>query len=50
MCPPPGTATEQDAIECETRQNRLCELVDGTLVAKAVGYHESIIAAELPPC
>ncbi len=47
MSPPPGTATEQDAIECETRQNRLCELVDGTLVAKAVGYHESIIAAAI---
>jgi hypothetical protein len=26
MSPPPGTATEQDAIECETRQNRLCDL------------------------
>jgi Uma2 family endonuclease len=44
MSPPPGTATEQDAIQCEARQNRLCELVDGTLVEKAVGYHESIIA------
>jgi Uma2 family endonuclease len=44
MNPPPGTATEQDAIQCEARQNRLCELVDGTLVEKAVGYHESIIA------
>lgn len=47
MTPPPGTATEQDAIECETRQNRLCELVDGTLVEKAVGYHESIIAGAI---
>lgn len=47
MSPPPGTATEQDAIECETRQNRLCELVDGILVEKAVGYHESIIAGAI---
>ena len=44
MHPPPGTATEQDVIECEARQNCLCELVDGVLVEKAVGYHESIIA------
>ena len=47
MNPPPGTATEQDAIQCEARQNRLCELVDGTLVEKAVGYHESIIAGAI---
>lgn len=47
MNPPPGTATEQDAIQCEARQNRLCELVDGILVEKAVGYHESIIAGAI---
>lgn len=47
MNPPPGTATEQDAIHCETRQNRLCELVDGILVEKAVGYHKSIIAGAI---
>jgi Uma2 family endonuclease len=37
--PPPGTATEQDVIEAEAR-GRLCELVDGVLVEKAVGYYE----------
>ncbi|MEX1027713.1 MAG: Uma2 family endonuclease [Candidatus Paceibacterota bacterium] len=47
MNPPPGTATEQDAIECETRQNRLCELIDGILVEKTVGYCESIIAGAI---
>lgn len=47
MNPPPGTATEQDAIQCEARQNRLCELVDGILVEKGVGYQESIIAGAI---
>jgi Uma2 family endonuclease len=45
--PAPGTATEKDVIEAETRENRLCELVDGTLVEKAVGFEESRVAARL---
>jgi Uma2 family endonuclease len=45
--PAPGTATEKDVIEAELRENRLCELVDGTLVAKAVGFEESRLAIEL---
>ena len=45
--PAPGTATEQDVIEIEARENRLCELVDGVLVEKAVGYEESCLAVEL---
>jgi Uma2 family endonuclease len=47
LCPAPGTATEQDVIEIEARENRLCELVDGVLVEKAVGYFESRVAAIL---
>jgi Uma2 family endonuclease len=39
--PHPGTATEQDVIDAEARTGRLCELVDGTLVEKAMGYYES---------
>jgi Uma2 family endonuclease len=39
--PHPGTATEQDAIEAEARTGRPCELVDGVLVEKAMGYYES---------
>ena len=35
MTTPPGRATEGDAIQAESRENRLCELVDGTLVEKA---------------
>jgi Uma2 family endonuclease len=42
--PAPGTATEADVIEVETRENRHCELVDGVLVEKAVGYRESLLA------
>ena len=38
--PPPGTATEQDVIDQEAR-SRLCELVEGVLVEKAMGYLES---------
>jgi Uma2 family endonuclease len=42
--PAPGTATEQDVIEILDRENRPCELVEGTLVEKPVGYTESEIA------
>jgi Uma2 family endonuclease len=43
--PSPGTATEQDVIA--TPRGRLCELVDGVLVEKAVGYYESWLGAIL---
>jgi Uma2 family endonuclease len=45
--PAPGTATEKDVIAAEARENRLCELVDGTLVEKAMGFEESRLAVEL---
>ena len=45
--PPPGTATEQDVIDIEERESRLCELVDGVLVEKTVGIYESYLAARL---
>jgi Uma2 family endonuclease len=44
LVPTPGTATEKDVIEMETRGNRLCELVEGTQVEKAVGFHGSALA------
>ena len=48
MTPTPGTATEADVIRVvESLDNRLVELVDGTLVEKAVGQRESRIAVEL---
>ncbi|MDB5288775.1 MAG: hypothetical protein JWL69_16, partial [Phycisphaerales bacterium] len=42
--PLPGTATESDVIDIEARENRLCELVDGVLVEKAMGFNESYVA------
>jgi len=45
--PYPGTATEQDVLEAEARTGRLCELVDGVLVEKAVGYYECRLAVVL---
>jgi Uma2 family endonuclease len=45
--PAPGTATEKDVVEAEVHGNRLCELVDGTLVEKAMGFEEARVAARL---
>ncbi len=47
MRPPPGTATEDDVIAIHAREKRLCELVDGVLVEKPMGYEESRLAVEL---
>jgi Uma2 family endonuclease len=45
--PLPGTATEKDLLLRLRRTGRVCELVDGTLVEKPVGYDESSIAVKL---
>jgi Uma2 family endonuclease len=44
--PPPGTATEKDLVRNNESKLKtaICELVDGTLVEKAMGWHESEIA------
>jgi Uma2 family endonuclease len=43
--PPPGTAREQDVlIVRDEPERRLCELVDGVLVEKAMGSRESLLA------
>jgi Uma2 family endonuclease len=42
--PLPGTATVADVIEIHAREKKLCELVDGVLVEKPVGYKESVLA------
>jgi Uma2 family endonuclease len=47
MNPLPGTATEQDILDIEARENRLCELIEGVLVEKTTGHFESRIAAVL---
>jgi Uma2 family endonuclease len=47
MRPFPGTATEDDVIAIHAREKRLCELVDGVLVEKAMGFDESRMASEI---
>jgi Uma2 family endonuclease len=45
--PAPGRATEEDVITAKARLNCLCELIDGVLVEKPMGYYESRLAAIL---
>jgi Uma2 family endonuclease len=45
--PYPGTATEHDVLAAHARDKRLCELVDGVLVEKPMGYEESRLAFEI---
>jgi len=45
--PAPGTATERDVLRVHAREKRLCELVDGILVEKAMGYEESLVAMQI---
>jgi Uma2 family endonuclease len=43
--PPPGTATEADVLAAlEAPRKRICELIDGVLVEKAMGYTEAVLA------
>jgi Uma2 family endonuclease len=44
MVPQPGTATEQDLLRLLDSENRTCELIDGVLVEKTMGYFESQLA------
>jgi Uma2 family endonuclease len=45
--PAPGTATERDLLAVLDHTNRLCELVDRTLVEKPMGTLESCLTGEL---
>jgi Uma2 family endonuclease len=45
--PPPGTATEADVLTVHDKTGRLCELVEGTLVEKAMGLRESLLAVAI---
>src|SRR3974377_617292 len=46
--PSPGTATEADVLAAlEAPRKRICELIDGVLVEKAMGYRESLLASLL---
>jgi Uma2 family endonuclease len=50
LYPWPGLATEKDVLEIHARTGRLCELVDGILVEKPVGFYESAIAIVIGHC
>jgi Uma2 family endonuclease len=43
LSPLPGTAVEQDVLDIQANEGRLCELVDGTLVEKPMGLRESVL-------
>lgn len=45
--PPPGMATEKDVLGAEGHTGRICELIDGVLVEKTMGYQESLIAVKI---
>jgi Uma2 family endonuclease len=46
--PAPGTATEKDVLsQLDNGMKRVCELVDGVLVEKPMGYYESWLASIL---
>jgi Uma2 family endonuclease len=45
--PAPGTATEDDVLRINERKERLCELVDGVLVEKAMGTKEGLLGVWL---
>ena len=47
LTPAPGTATKHDLLAVDRREGKLCELIDGTLVEKAVGLRESFLAVYL---
>jgi Uma2 family endonuclease len=44
---PPGQATEKDVLRILDTENRICEIVDGTLVEKSMGYDESCVSGFL---
>ncbi len=44
LYPPPGMATEDDAIRLRERDGPICEVIDGILVEKVMSTYESVLA------
>ncbi len=44
---PPGKATEADVLRILDAEKRVCEIVDGTLVEKAIGNEEGRVTIEI---
>jgi Uma2 family endonuclease len=47
LIPTPGEATEEDVVRLWHQHKILCELVDGVLVEKPMGFQESVIASRI---
>jgi Uma2 family endonuclease len=47
VVPPPGTATEKDLLRLIDSEDRICELIDGVLVEKSMGFYESRLTVVL---
>ncbi|MCC6125310.1 MAG: Uma2 family endonuclease [Pirellulales bacterium] len=47
LSPSPGTATEEDVVDLDDHEDRLCELIDGILVEKTVGFYESYLTVAI---
>ncbi|NOY29197.1 MAG: Uma2 family endonuclease, partial [Planctomycetes bacterium] len=45
--PAPGTATVADVVWLDDHEDRICELIDGTLVEKTMGFLESHLALRI---
>src|SRR5262249_53206427 len=45
--PYPGSATEEDVLTTKVHGKAMCELIEGVLVEKAMGYSESLLACFL---
>jgi Uma2 family endonuclease len=45
--PVPGTATVEDVIAFDDHKDQLCELYDGMLVRKPMGFYESFLAVQI---
>ena len=45
--PPPGKATEQDLLDLDDHADRMCELIDGTLVAKTTGFYDGVLTTAI---
>jgi Uma2 family endonuclease len=47
MQPLPGQATEEDVLTILAKEDRICELIDGILVEKAMATYEALVAGIL---
>lgn len=45
--PKPGTATVEDVVRLDAHEDRLCELIDGVLLEKTMGFIESQLTNQL---